>query len=167
MTLASLIVFAWSLFGLEDALFGDNDKEPVEAQSEGVEITARRSDLDKNEGVVMFEGDAFVRYAADYNLHADRLFAFFNSSNELERIVALGDVAITNRQRHGECAMAQFRRGAGEIELYGDENALASLAEEDKDALRGKRIKFWIESEQVQVDGSEITIENGGKGFKL
>ncbi len=164
MILPVIALFAWSLFGVEDGIFAD--KSADNKGNEGILITAKRGDLDKDAGVVMFEGEAFVRYEPNYDLHSNQLFAFFNSSNELERIVAIGNVAITNGLRRGSCAMAQFRRSKNEIELYGNEDGYAILAEDGKDELHGKRIKFWLDTEQVQVNGAKIFIEDSGKELK-
>ena len=135
-------------------------KRPVEVTS--ARVTSRTADFDRLEGVVMFEGDVVVRYSEDYMMCSDRLFMFLSKSNELSRVVAVGNVSITNATRHGTCAMATYRRRRGEIEMFGDgKTVLAHLAERGEDAseLDGARIKFWLDSEQVEVDDSKIGVE--------
>ena len=132
-------------------------------------ITSRSADLDRKEGVVMFEGDVVVRYSNDCTMCADRLYIFLSGTNEQNRFVALGRVSITNDTRTGICAMATFRRKRSEIEMYGNgTNVLARLVErgEDASALEGTRIRFWLDTEQVEVEDSRISAEQkGGMNF--
>ena len=131
-------------------------------------ITSRSADLDRREGVVMFEGDVVVRYSNDCMMCADRLYMFLAGTNELSRVVALGNVSITNDTRSGTCAMATFRRKKSEIEMFGDgTNVVARLVErgEDAAALEGTRIRFWLDSEQIEVEDSRISTEQKGGGM--
>ena len=132
-------------------------------------ITSRTADLDRREGVVMFEGDVVVRYSNDCIMCADRLYVFLAGTNELNRIVALGNVSITNETRTGTCSMATFRRKKSEIEMFGDgKEILARLVErgEDSGALEGSRIRFWLDTEQVEIEQPQISTEQkGGVSF--
>ena len=139
------------------------------ADIKSARITSRSADLDRKEGVVMFEGDVVVKYSNDCTMCSDRLYVFFTGTNQLSRVVALGRVSITNDARVGTCAMATFRRKRGEIEMFGDgKETLAHLAEggEDANALEGTRIKFWLDSEQIEVEDSRISSgQKGGMDF--
>ena len=140
-----------------------------ETAVESARITSRSADLDRKEGVVMFEGDVVVRYSTDCTMCADRLFVFLAGTNALSRIVALGNVSITNDTRTGTCAMATFRRKRSEIEMFGDGSGVpARLVErgDEAGALAGARIRFWLDTEQVEVDDSAILSERkGGTNF--
>ena len=147
---------------------GMRSSRPFRADEEkSAKISSVRSDFDRNAGVVMFEQDVCVEYAADYVMHADRLFVFLGGSNELSRIVAIGNVAITNDTRIGSCAMAKFWKRSSEIEMYGDGGKVQARLSEGgaENELAGSRIRFWLDSEQVDVDNSDIKVErqDGGK----
>jgi len=151
------------------ALSEDADRVEIAGQKKeapkSARITSRTSDFDRKEGVVMFEGDVFVRYSDDSTMSADRLFMFLSGSNELARVVALGNVVISNETRLGMCALATYRRKKGEIEMFWDgKETLARLIERGQDAseLEGVRIKFWLDAEQVEVDNSQIGVRNDG-----
>ena len=133
-------------------------------------ITSDISDYDREAGVVMFEGHVVVQYADDYTMCSDRLYMFLSGSNELARVVAVGNVSITNDTRIGSCSLATYRRKKHEIEMFGDGGAvLAHLIERGEDAseLTGTRIKFWLDSEQVEVDNSNIKVKEEGKSGLL
>ena len=110
-----------------------------------------------------------VDYESDYTLCADRVFAFLTASNRISRVVALGNVSITNEERVGTCAMATYRRRKGEIEMFGEKGgAKARLVETGDDAseVQGDCIRFWLDSEQVQVERTAIAAEHEGEGKK-
>ncbi len=110
----------------------------------------------------MFEGDVVVRYSDDCTMCADRLYVFLAGTNQLNRIVALGNVSVTNDTRTGTCSMATFRRKRSEIEMFGDgKETLARLVEkgEESSALEGARIRFWLDTEQVEIEQPRISAE--------
>lgn len=129
-------------------------------------VSSEMSDFDRQAGLAMFEGSVTMTYSGEYVLCADRLWAFMNSSNRMSRVVAMGNVSITNDTRVGTCHMAVYRRARGEIEMFWDgTNALARLEEngDETGALSGSRIRFWIDSEQVEVDNSDVESQQGGQ----
>ena len=146
------------------------DADRVKVRSEKTEvksatIRSRTSDFDRKEGVVMFEGDVFVTYSDDYSMQSDQLYMFLSKSNEMSRVVAVGNVTISNETRTGTCALATYRRRKNEIEMFGDgTNVLARLVErgQDRSELEGDRIKFWLDTEQVEVERSRISVEQKG-----
>ena len=90
------------------------------------------------------------------------------SSDVLRRVVAVGDVSITNDTRVGSCAKAVYTKATSKIVMYGDpeKNLLAVLEDNGKRRSRveGRRITFWIDTEQVEVEGSTVTLDAGGFG---
>ncbi len=127
-----------------------------------VRIRSVSSDFDRDAGVILFEGSVVVEYEGDYTLCADRVFAFLTASNRLSRVVADGNVAITNGLRVGTCALATYRKAKGEMEMFGKVGgAKARLSERgDKEStVEGDRIRFWMDAEQVEVTNSQISTE--------
>ena len=53
--------------------------------------------------------------------------------------------------------------------MFGADGKPAHLVEQGEDAseLEGSRIKFWLDSEQVEVENSKIRVETGGKAAIL
>lgn len=148
-------------------VFADSEMESADLREEGkaARITSWTADLDRPEGVAMFEGGVVVRYAGEYTMCADRLFAFLVGSNELSRVVALDSVSITNGMRVGTCAMATYRRRKNEIEMFGKgTNTVARLVDGEKEstALEGSRIRFWLDTERVEVKDTRIVSERKG-----
>jgi len=130
-------------------------------------ITSASTYYDRKEGFAYFNGHVFVD-GESYKLHADRAYVFMNASNDLQRIVALGNVAITNDTKRAYGAKASYYRQPGMVVLYAGEDAPAEVRDETSggnQVVRGKKIKFWLQSEQVEVLEAELSAP-GGKGGK-
>lgn len=150
----------------EDAKAKKAKLEPELPRS--VKITSERTDYDRREGVIMFDKDVFVD-DQDYKMHSDQLYVFLDGTNELKRIVAIGNVSITNETRVGTCAKAAYTKSVGKVVMYGDASGVrARLADygKRKSEVEGRKITFWIDSEQVEVEGSTVTLDAGGLGGK-
>ena len=72
----------------------DGEKiEAKEKKSRPVKITSDSTVYNRKEGLACFNGNVFVD-DEQYQLHADRVFVMMEGTNELKRIVAVGNVAI-------------------------------------------------------------------------
>ena len=125
-------------------------------------ITSERTDYDRKEGVILFDRNVFVDDEL-YQMHADRLFVFLEGTNDLKRIVAIGNVSITNEQRTASCSRAVFTKAASKIVMYGDETSNAKLEDPSQrgGVAEGKKITFWLDAEQVSVEGSAVSLPGG------
>ncbi len=135
-------------------------------------IVAERADYDHRSGVVLFDRNVFLD-DAEYQMGADRLFVFLEGTNTLRRLVALGNVAITNGTKTAHCDKATYVRQIGKIDMYGDERASARLEDGGgkKSAVEGDRVTFWTDTEQVEVENAIVSVPafgtSGRKGLGL
>lgn len=129
-----------------------------------VKVTSDRSSYLRKEGVIAFEGNVAVD-DIEFKMHADVVNLFLGGTNELKRVVAVGNVAVTNGFRYGSCAKATYNRALSRIIMYGDEKAgiTAKLVDNGKrkSQVEGRKITFWVDTEQVEVDGSVISVDVG------
>ena len=125
-------------------------------------ITSERTDYDRKEGIILFDRNVFVDDEL-YQMHADRLFVFLDGTNDLKRIVAIGNVSITNEQRTAACSRAVFTKAASKIVMYGDETSNAKLEDPSQrgGVAEGKKITFWLDAEQVSVEESAVRLPGG------
>ena len=132
------------------------------APSSSMRIRSVSSDIDRGAGVMMFEGDVDVVHSDGYWMRADRVYVFLTASNELSRVVASGHVVMTNVSRSATCPLATYRRARREFEMFGDDSGEQARLVEDgaqRRELEGRRIRFWLDTEQVEVDGPRIKVE--------
>ena len=140
-------------------------------RADGRVLKSVRADYDRRAGVAMFEGAVSLHGSEkgrEYDLSAAQAFAFIAGSNDLRRVVALGGVRVESDGRTGECDRAVYTRGDSKVVMYGAEGgAPARLADGGgrRSAVEGARITFWLDSEEVEVVDSAVTMEGGG--FKV
>ena len=134
-----------------------------------VKVTSDRSSYLRKEGVLAFEGNVAVD-DVEFKMNADIVNLFLDGTNDLKRVVAVGNVAVTNGLRSGTCAKATYNRALSRIVMYGDEKAgiVARLNDngKNKSQVEGRKITFWVDTEQVEVDGSVITVDVAGGDAK-
>ena len=127
-------------------------------------ITSARVNYDRKEGFAYFSGGVTVEDPT-YVLHADRAFVYTGETNDLKKIVALGNIAITNESRRAYGAKATYFRNSGAVVLSAGTNVVAEVRDVGPDGdqvLRGRKIKFWTGTRQVEVVEAEITAPSQG-----
>lgn len=136
---------------------GTNAVEVV--QNRQAKITAANTYYDRKEGVAIFSGNVFVD-DEEYKLHADKAFVFMETEEGINRIVAMGNVAMTNGTKRAYGDKVSYHRKNGMVVLYAGDGITAEVRDEvkkDHQSVRGSKIKFWIDSEQVEVVDAEIS----------
>ena len=91
------------------------------------------------------------------------------AAGDVRRVVAIGHVAMTNDAHRAYGAKATYSKKNGLVVLYSGDGITAEVRDESKaqpQIVRGKRIRFWIDSEQVEVDEADLTgaAPSGGAG---
>ena len=130
------------------------------APTRRVKITSDMTHYDRKEGMAVFTGHVHVD-DAQYQMHADKAYVFMSETNSLKRIVAIGNVALTNELKYATGAKASYYKEGGMVVLYGGDGVNAEVVDASKgpgkkQTLRGSKIKFWIDSEQVEVLDASI-----------
>ena len=127
-------------------------------------ITAGSTYYDRKEGFVIFNGNVAV-IDPQYQLHADRAVVYTGATNDLRKIVALGHVAITNETKRAYGARASYFRESGMVVLHSGDGIVAEVRDETPNGnqvVRGRKIKFWTGTRQVEVVEAEITAPSQG-----
>ena len=133
-------------------------------KAEGRKLEGVRLDYDRKGGVAMLE-DKVVLTGSErgkaYRLDGNKVFAFFQNTNDLRRVVAYDGVKIKSENRSGKADKAVYLRGPNKITMYAGETGKAHLEEKGarNNSVDGSRITFWLDDEQVEVIDTEITAE--------
>ena len=156
-----------------DAVAADADgagaAKPAVRTGRPARITSATTYYDRKEGVIFFDRDVYVD-DEQYQLHADRAYVFIEGTNDLRRIVALGNVALTNDLRRAYGTKASYYKKEGLVVLYGNAARPAEVRDESKtepQVVKGSKIKFWIDSEQVEVIDADISTPVSGASGDL
>lgn len=137
-------------------------KPKKELTGRDAKITSETMAYDRKEGVLFFDRKVYVD-DEQYQMHADRVYVFLSGTNDVKRLVALGNVALTNEFRSATCDKAVYVKAQSKVVLYAPENGVATLKDssEKGGTITGSKITFWLDSEQVEVNQSDITVPGG------
>jgi len=130
-------------------------------------ITAESTFYDRKEGIAVFTGKVHVDDER-YQIHADKAYVSIVPTNQLNRIIAIGHVAMTNEARRAYGAKVTYNRPTGTVVLVGgDDGTPAKIVDESKGAGKeqtvvGSKIRFWVDAEQVEVLDASITTPTSG-----
>ena len=129
-------------------------------------ITSDTTYYDRKEGIVVFKGHVHVD-DAEYQMHSDRGYLFLSETNSLKRIVATGGVALTNGLRRASGDSVTYRRDIGLVILRGTDDEPAVVSETTPSGermVRGRKIRFWVDQEQVEVVEAVISAPKSSIG---
>lgn len=132
-------------------------------------VTSDSTYYDRKEGIAVFKGNVHVD-DEEYQMHSQRAFVYLTETNTLSRIVAVGSVALTNDIKRAYAEKATYFRDKGLVILVGIDNNPAIVMEDLPDGprtVRGRKIRFWINQEQVEVVEADITAPKKGGGADL
>lgn len=132
-------------------------------------VTSDTTFYDRKEGIAVFKGHVHVD-DDEYQMHADKAFLYLTPSNTLSRIVATGDVALTNGLRRAYGEKVTYGHEKRLITLHGSEGKPARIVDSTPDGDRvveGLKIRFWINREQVEVLNAVLSAPTSGSGSAL
>ncbi len=132
------------------------EKKPVAAR-ESV-ITAKRIEFDNKEGVILFDENVLVD-DAQFQMRAERLLVFMAGTNDVQQLMAVGNVSITNENRSARCDKAVYTKKDGQIVMTGS----AKLMQQGGQAgeVTGDRITIWLDDERIEVLPGRVVLPPG------
>lgn len=138
--------------------FQGQNQNPGATNRESV-ITAKKIEFDNKEGVILFDQDVQVD-DAQFVLRSDRLLVFMEGTNDLQQIMAIGNVTITNANRSASCQKAVFTKKDGRIVMT--ENArLKQEGAEAGEVGPAERIVIWLDDSRMEVSPGRVVLPPG------
>lgn len=122
-------------------------KEEMELRD--TKITAKHMEYNSKEGVAILTDDVVVDDAR-FLMTAKKMFVFTTAENELDRLVVLGDVKVTNADRQAFCDKAVYTEADGRLVMVGNAK-LVSLADGQTRTVTGDKITIWTNEERIEV----------------
>lgn len=123
-------------------------------------ITAERTDYDRKNGIILFDRNVHVD-AEEFQMHSDRIWVFVNGTNDLSRIVAIGNVSITNAAKTATCAKATYSREKSLIVMFAESDdepaCLSDRAGEGEMTVRGRKIAYNVATGVASVERPVMT----------
>ncbi len=114
-----------------------------------VDIQSEQMTLDFDAGRIIFQGDVKVTQA-DFFLTAQRITAIFGENAEdIEKIIAKGDVTIRKTDKMGWGQEAIYDRGKAIVRLTGD-----PYLKQGKNYIKGTEICVFLDEDRMDVKGA-------------
>ena len=110
-------------------------------------VTSDRLEFDYKDYVALFEGHVKI-VDPEFTLTADQMLIFFENTNEVARVDAVGHVNMVSLDRKATCGKAVYTRSNGAIVLTGD-----PVVSKGQNTLRGQKITVWVGDNRVDVEG--------------
>jgi lipopolysaccharide export system protein LptA len=133
---------------------GGEEKGPaglnLEVGSEPIRVSAKSLVWDHKEQKAAFHQEV-VAQQKDLTIYADDLVIYFNeANNDVTRIVAKGNVRITQLDRRASCEEAVYDRAQNSIVLEGN-----PVLRQGQNEVRGKRVIFFIDKNRSVVESGD------------
>lgn len=121
-------------------------------------ITAERIEFDNKEGVILFDENVLVD-DEQFIMRSERLLVFMEGTNDVQQIMAVGNVSITNENRSASCDKAVYTKKSGQIVMTG--RAKLMRQGEQGGEVTGNRITFWLDDERMLVEPGVVKLPPG------
>lgn len=121
-------------------------------------ITANRIEFDNKEGVILFDENVLVDDER-FVMRSDRLLVFMEGTNDVQQIMAVGRVSITNQNRSASCEKAVYTKKDGQIVMTGSARLMRQGDEGGE--VTGNRITFWLDDERMEVSPGRVVLPPG------
>lgn len=121
-------------------------------------ITADKVEFDNKEGVILFDQNVLVD-DAQFQLRADRLLVFMEGTNDVQQLMAVGRVSITNDARSASCDKAVYTKKDGQIVMTGNAQLMQKGGQAGE--VSGNRITIWLEDERIEVLPARVVLPAG------
>jgi lipopolysaccharide transport protein LptA len=137
--------------------------------SEGTKVTlydysAKKMSVNKKTGVTVFEGDTKlkIRDSEDY-LNADKVTIYRDvKTDEVVKMVAVGNVDMKQRGMKVTCERATFYETEDRIEMEGSEDSPA-IVDDGKNRMEAPAITYFRSEDRLEASGNvsgHVTIES-------
>lgn len=109
-------------------------------------ITSDKLEFDYKDYVALFEGHVKV-VDPQFTLTANKMLVFFENTNDVRRLDAIGNVKVVSGDRTATCGKATYTRANGAIVLQEQ-----PVVTKGPNTIRGGMITVWIGDSRVEVN---------------
>jgi lipopolysaccharide export system protein LptA len=138
-----------------------------EVQSAPVDIRSDHLTVHQKQQQAVFEGNVKT-VQGDLEISCEKLTVTYSGekdtgakAGEVKQMVFTGSVSITQKNRRGHCERAVYDRVAGRIVCTGN-----SWVVEGENQIRGERIVYLLEEDEVRVTRPQAVIRLPEDGLK-
>lgn len=115
-------------------------------------ITSESLMFDYGRSTCVFEGDVVVTEPR-VKLECEKLYVFFDATNNVDSVVATDSVRVTQDNRRGTCDKAVYTASTGAIVMTGD-----ATLKRGRDSINGDEITIYVNSEKVTCKPGRLVV---------
>ncbi len=148
-----IAVFAYAAVVPSSVLAADENnktKTAKEAKNNDKPVTVHSDTMEslRSEGVVIFRGNVVAEQ--DHLMCSDELHVFYDKSQQVRNIVAIGNARIVQEGSRARGDKIVYDKAGGELIITGNAAAMQC-----GDIVRGEKIIFYLDSDNVMVEGGD------------
>ncbi len=134
--------------------------EPSFAKVGATKITSKTLEFDYKRYIAIFKGNVEVD-DAQVNIRGDEMRVFFDGTNSIKAVTALGNVKIKQVDKTASCSKAIYTAVDGQIVMTGK-----VLLNSEGNTINGDRIVIWTNDERMICEPATLVIKSSGKAGK-
>ena len=115
-------------------------------------ITSESLMFDYGRSTCVFEGDVVVTEPR-VKLECEKLYVFFDATNNVDSVVATDSVRVTQDPKRGTCDKAVYTAKTGAIVMTG-----AATLKRGRDSINGDEITIYVNSEKVTCKPGRLVV---------
>ena len=156
--MAGLVAFVvGSSFGAPNEVFGSKKRDPNAGPTV---ITSDKLEFDYKEFIALFDGHVVVT-DPEFTLKADKMLVFFENTNEVKRVDAVGNVYLKSGDMTARCGKATYTSKNSQVLIQND-NPLVTKGE---NRITGDKMSIWLKEQRVVVE-SGVKLETKPSSLK-
>ncbi len=144
LAVVTLVAVGVGLCGPARGQSVSNDQETV--------ITSKGLMFDYGRSTCVFEGDVVV-IDPRVKLECEKLYVFFDATNNVDSVVATDNVCVTQDNRLGTCDKAVYTAKTGTIVMTGQ-----AKLRRGQDLINGDEITIYVNSEKVTCKPGRLVV---------
>ncbi len=147
----AIIVIAVIAYGVAVPSFvsaADTSNKTKAAKDKPVTVHSDTMESLRADGVVIFRGNVIAEQ--DYLMCSDELHVFYDESQQVRNIVAIGNARIVQDGSRARGDKIVYDKAGGELIITGNAAAMQC-----RDIVRGEKIIFYLDSDNVMVEGGD------------
>ncbi len=127
-------------------------------------ITSDKLEFDYKEFIALFDGHVIVT-DPEFTLKADKMLVFFENTNDVKRVDAVGNVFLKSGDMTAVCGKATYTSKNSQVLIQNDDPVVTK----GENRITGEKMSIWLKEQRVVVEtgvrleAKASTLKNSGK----
>ena len=133
-----------SLEAAQNEVFSGRKRDPNAGPTV---ITSDKLEFDYKEFIALFDGHVVVT-DPEFTLKADKMLVFFENTNEVKRVDAVGNVFLRSGDMTAVCGKATYTSKNAQVLIQNDDPVVTK----GENRITGEKMSIWLKEQRVVVE---------------